>query len=402
MSSAPGDLDPPPPEKLDPAGLELRGRPPRPVRFKHGVIVGAAGVVATALSATVWLSLHPHHGSRPAEEGSFREPKGPAETVKALPADYSGVPKLGPPLPGDLGRPILERQRQLAQESGMPTARPNAVEGQDRRAEEVKAARRSGLLFPGAATGPTGSGFGPGGGASGGTEGGVQAAVTPTAVDLERDPNAQSRKVAFAGAADTASEVNPHRLTAPSSPYMISAGSVITASLITGLRSDLPGLVTAQVTENVFDSATGQVLLVPQGARLIGAYDSVVAFGQRRALVVWQRLVMPDGSAIRLENEPAADRSGYAGVADSVDFHTWTLLKGVAVSTLLGAGTNFSLTGESDLVQAIRESAQQNAANAGNQLTSRNLQIQPTITVRPGFRIVLLVHRDLILTPWRG
>ena len=176
---------------------------------------------------------------------------------------------------------------------------------------------------------------------------------------------------------------------------------MIPASLITGLRSDLPGLVAAQVTENVYDSATGQILLVPQGARLIGTYDSVVAFGQRRALVVWQRIVMPDGSALRLDNETAADPSGYAGVADRIDFHSWTLLKGVAISTLLGAGTNFSLTGESDLVQAIRESSQQNAANAGNQLTARNLDIQPTITIRPGFRIRLLVHRDLVLAPWR-
>ena len=141
---------------------------------------------------------------------------------------------------------------------------------------------------------------------------------------------------------------------------------------------------------------------MPQGARLIGAYDSVVAYGQRRALIVWQRIVLPDGSSIRLDNEPAADPSGYAGVADKVDFHTWTVLKGIAMSTLLGAGTNVSLTGESDLVQAIRQSAQQNAANAGNQMTSRNLDLQPTITVRPGSRIRLLVHRDLVLAPWHS
>lgn len=89
-------------------------------------------------------------------------------------------------------------------------------------------------------------------------------------------------------------------------------------------------------------------------------------------------------------------------MAPYVDFHIWTLLKGVAISTLLGAGTSISLSGESDLVQAIRESAQQNAMTAGNQITGRNLRIQPTITIRPGFRIVLLVHRDLVLEPWHG
>src|SRR3546814_1463150 len=114
------------------------------------------------------------------------------------------------------------------------------------------------------------------------------------------------------------------------------AGSVIAASLITGINSDLPGLVTAQVTENVYDTVTGSALLIPQGARLIGAYDSVVAFGQSRALLVWQRIVMPDGSSIQIDNLPATDAAGYAGLGDEVDFHTWRLIKGVVLSTLLG------------------------------------------------------------------
>jgi type IV secretion system protein TrbI len=177
---------------------------------------------------------------------------------------------------------------------------------------------------------------------------------------------------------------------------------VISASLITGLRSDLPGLVTAQVTERIFDSATGSILLIPQGARLIGAYDSVVAFGQRRALVVWQRILFPDGSSIRLNNAPATDPSGYAGIADKVDFHTWALLKGVVLSTLLGVGSQLQFSGESDLVQAVRQSTQQNISHADDQLTSRNLQVQPTITIRPGAPVRLLVHHDLILKPWMG
>jgi len=155
----------------------------------------------------------------------------------------------------------------------------------------------------------------------------------------------------------------------------------------------------AHLTERVFDSATGNILLIPQGARLIGTYDSVVAFGQRRALVVWQRIVFPNGSSLRIENVPATDPAGYAGLEDKVDFHTWTLLKGVAISTLLGVGSNLTFTGESDLVQAIRESTQQNVARAGDQFTSRNLQIQPTITIRPGTPVRLVVHRDLVLAP---
>lgn len=127
-----------------------------------------------------------------------------------------------------------------------------------------------------------------------------------------------------------------------------------------------------------------------------------MAFGQKRALVVWQRLILPDGSSVRLDNMPATDPSGYAGIADKADFHTWTLLKGVGVATLLGVGSELTVSGESDLVQAIRESAQSNTARAGEQITQRNLDIQPTITIRPGAPVRVLVTRDLILAPWRG
>jgi type IV secretion system protein VirB10 len=211
-----------------------------------------------------------------------------------------------------------------------------------------------------------------------------------------------TRKEQFASARDTNGNLNSAALVAPVSPNSLLAGSVIAASLITGLNSDLPGMVTAQVTQNVFDTVTGTILLVPQGARLIGKYDSVVAFGQRRALLIWQRLILPDGSSVRLDNMPATDAEGYAGIADKVDFHTWTLLKGVAIATMLGVGSELTISGESDFVQAIRGSTQSNTARAGDQITQRSLDIQPTITIRPGATVRVLVTRDLILAPWRG
>jgi len=201
---------------------------------------------------------------------------------------------------------------------------------------------------------------------------------------------------------DTGSVVNPHGLMAPASPNMLSAGTIIAGSLITGLRSDLPGLVTALVTENVFDSATGRILLIPQGARLIGSYDSVVAFGQRRALVVWQRIIWPDGSSISIDNVPGTDASGYSGLEDKVDFHTWQLLKGVAISTLLGIGADLQFSGNGGLIDAIRESGEQNVSRAGDQLTSKTLNIQPTITIRPGAPVRLIVHRDLVIERAEG
>ncbi|MEJ0025935.1 MAG: TrbI/VirB10 family protein [Rhizomicrobium sp.] len=146
-----------------------------------------------------------------------------------------------------------------------------------------------------------------------------------------------------------------------------------------------------------------QVLFRPQGARLVGSYDSVVAFGQRRALVVWQRIIMPDGSSVQIDNVPASDTSGYAGLEDDVDYHTWALLKGVALSTLLGVSTQLTLSGQSDLVTAIRQSTQDSVNQAGQQLTEKNLNIQPTITVRPGWPLRVIVTKDIVFPrPYAG
>src|SRR5690606_28210948 len=149
---------------------------------------------------------------------------------------------------------------------------------------------------------------------------------------------------------------------------------------------------------NVYDSVTGRSLLIPQGSRLIGSYDSVVAFGQSRALVVWQRIILPDGSSIRIDNVPATDTQGYAGLSDRIDRHTWQLLKGVALSTLLGVGTELSFgSNESDLVRAVREAAQQSGARAGDQLVTKSLNIQPTVRIRPGWPLRVVVHKDIVV-----
>jgi type IV secretory pathway VirB10-like protein len=393
------------PPKLDPETLAIRARAPRAIRFRRGLIVGIAAAGSVSLTAIAWFALRPVvlHYVQPEEELSQPARAAP-DALNGLPTNYGDVPRLGPPLPGDLGRPILEHQRALGMApAGEDTARQQAeaAEAAERQQElaQLRAARESGVLvqsrsgLPAAGDAPTAA---------------PSAAAAPPAeqgrasLDPERDPNAQGRKEEFVGRLDPRGDVNPHALTAAPSPYTLSAGSVIAASLITGLRSDLPGLVTAQVTENIYDSATGRILLVPQGARLVGSYDSVVAFGQRRALVVWQRIMLPDGSSLRVDNVPATDPSGYAGLEDRVDFHTWQLLKGIALSTLLGVSSELTLSGESDLVQAIRLSTQNNVSRAGDRITQRNLDIQPTITIRPGARVRLVVHHDLVLAPWRG
>ncbi|HTR77473.1 MAG TPA: TrbI/VirB10 family protein, partial [Gemmatimonadaceae bacterium] len=227
---------------------------------------------------------------------------------------------------------------------------------------------------------------------------------TRLTIDLQKDQNLQQRKLDFLHQGVDRNVYNPHALQDPVSPYEVMAGTIIAASLVTGINSDLPGLVVAQVTENVYDTVTGRVLLIPQGSRLIGSYDSVVAFHQRRALVVWQRVVMPDGSSVVIDNLPATDAAGYAGLEDQVDFHTWELLEGAALSTLLGVGieAGYAQNGESDLVRALRESTLTSTNRVGQQITEKNLNIQPTITVRPGWPIRVIVHKDLVLRGYRG
>ncbi len=178
------------------------------------------------------------------------------------------------------------------------------------------------------------------------------------------------------------------------------AGTIISASLITGLNSDLPGRVIAQVTQPVYDTVTGQYMLIPQGSRLLGKYDSVVAFGQERALVVWQRLILPDGSSIIIDNLPATDRAGYAGLEDQVDFHTWRLIKGIALSTLFSVGAELAFDDDSDLVRAIQRGSQNSINRAGQRIVEREINIQPTITIRPGYPLRVIVHMDIILRPF--
>ena len=389
---------PTPAPKVDPETLVLRARPPRAIRFRRGVIIAIAAIGSVSLIAVTWMALSPRlfHRAAAPEELSQPDTRPPADTLNGAPASYGDVPKLGPPLPGDLGKPILDHQRALAAGIGPADQQMPQAEAAERAQQiaELKAARESGLLVQNRQ-----------GGTSGSTVAVVPSAAVPSAPDAEtgkvaldaaNDPNAQGRKAAFVAGLDPRGDVNPHALTPAPSPYTLSAGSVIAASLITGLRSDLPGLVTAQITENVYDSATGRLLLVPQGSRLIGSYDSVVAFGQKRALIVWQRIMLPNGSSLRIDNVPATDPSGYAGLQDKVDFHTWQLLKGIALSTLLGVGSELALSGQSDLVQAIRLSTQDTVSRAGDQITGRNLNIQPTITIRPGAPVRLVVHKDLV------
>jgi type IV secretory pathway VirB10-like protein len=218
--------------------------------------------------------------------------------------------------------------------------------------------------------------------------------------------NGQDRKLLFVNAPVDRRTTAPDRLSRAASPFVVQAGTIIAAALITGIRSDLPGQITAQVTEAVFDSPTGRVKLVPQGARLIGVYDSQVAFGQSRVLLVWTRLIMPNGRSIVLERQQGADVGGYSGLKDEVDNHWAELFKAALLSTVLGVGAELGSGADSgsntEIIQALRLNAANSLNQTGQQVVRRNLNIQPTLTIRPGFPVRVIVNRDLVLEPYRG
>lgn len=220
------------------------------------------------------------------------------------------------------------------------------------------------------------------------------------------DPNMQGRKNDFLVAAGTSRDDGylRARLQRPRSPYEVKAGTIIPAVLTTGINSDLPGPVFARVREDVYDSVAQDYLLIPQGSTLVAAYDSMVAWGQERVLLCWQRLILPNGSSIRLECMPGADLAGAAGLTDSVDEHWWRILKGASVASLISAATMAAAgntTGYNPTVpQMWARGAASEIGSAGETITRRNVMVQPTITVRPGWALNVMVTKDMILEPY--
>lgn len=368
--------------------MRLRAEPPRVTRLSRKVLAGVGAAALLGIGGALIYALQTRDPGPGGEELYSIDNRPTADGLTGLPRDYTG-PVLGPPLPGDLGGPILD-----AQNRGQPIAPPamamRAVDpDEERRRAEEEAARLSTVFFP---SGPR-PGAGPG--------------TAPGLADfglagLPAQAPAQDRQTAFLTGPADRQVVALDRVLAPASPYILQAGAVIPAALITGIRSDLPGQITAQVTENVYDSPTGSLLLIPQGTRLIGAYDAGVTFGQRRVLLVWNRLILPNGHSIVLERQPGADASGFAGLEDGVDYHWAELLQAAGLSTLLAVGAELAADEEDRLIQALRDGAQDTINQAGQAIVQRQLQVAPTLTIRPGFPVRVIVTRDLVLEPYRN
>ncbi|MER9713277.1 TrbI/VirB10 family protein [Mesorhizobium sp. M0174] len=376
------------------APMQLRAEPPRVTRLSRKVLAGISLVGSLGVGGALIYALQTSETGPRGDELYSTSNRQPADGLASLPRDYTG-PVLGPPLPGDLGRPMLDAQNK-GQPVVPPTIAPATVdEAEQRRRAEDEAARTSRVFFQtdraASAVAETLGGAG------------SQNMAGPDIADQPGQSAAQDRQLAFLNAAADRRTVAPDHVMPPASPFVLQAGAVIPAALITGIRSDLPGQITAQVTESIYDSPTGRTLLIPQGTRVIGQYDNGIGFGQRRVLLVWSRLIFPNGRSIVLERQPGADAQGYAGLEDGLDYHWAELFKAAALTTILSVGAEAGSSGqESDILRALRSGASDSLSQVGQQIVQRQLNIAPTLTIRPGFTVRVVVTRDLVLEPYGG
>ncbi len=260
-----------------------------------------------------------------------------------------------------------------------------------------------------AGAGNAGSGSGGGGGGApgyvsyGGLFGGTT--VIPPANPNANDQAGKQGFLAQSGSTGSDDYLNAG-IQHPKSPYEVIAGTVIPATMIGGIDSDLPGEIIGQVRENVYDTATGKYLLIPQGSRLVGVYSSAVTYGQTRVLVAWNRLIYPNGDSIDLGQMPGSDVGGYAGFNDEVNNHYLRIFGSAILASLFSAGAQLSQpqnsNGNVNSTQILAASLGQQANTVGTMLISRGLDIQPTLKIRNGYLFNIMVTKDMVLQPWQG
>ena len=391
--------------------LSIRSAPRLVKQFNKKVLALILGGAALLVLSSFAFALNaPSHivDNTPRELYSTSN-NATAEGLADLPATYADIepvyPELGPALPGDLGKPILAAQQGGRLDDLLEGA--SSAADADAQAAEARAiaARHRDLFFTlnNSGQGNLGQQFNQ---SQQLQATGVSATDPFDVIDrlVATDPlfvqNDQEGKRNFLEEDTDDAIYNPHLLQTPVSPWQVMSGSVIPATLITAINSDLPGQVVAQVTEPVYDTVTGNTLLIPQGTRVIGRYDSAIAFVQSRALIVWNRLIMPDGSSIRIDNLPAVDGRGNAGLKDRVNSHALRIFSAAALSSLISIGVELGDDDDGRITRALRDAAQDGAQTVGQQVVQRQLNVQPTITIRRGWRLRILVHQDIILRPY--
>ncbi|MBH1856634.1 TrbI/VirB10 family protein [Stenotrophomonas maltophilia] len=413
------DLAIPQADKVAPETVALRAQPRPVTRLNRRVLAIIAGGFSVAVLGALMWSLQPQRRGAGEQTELYNVDRvSRSEGLEQLPTDYSQlppalppeVPELGPPLPGDLGPAIVNAQQQPTVGYAPPGHDPAEAE-RLARLKEAEEAAASSVFFR---TGTQGAvsvaqsqvAAAPGFSANAAFD--PMAAGPASTAAQPADPttvqNRQEQKEAFLQGASTETS-NSGNLTLPASPYQVMAGTVIAGALVTGIKSDLPGDVIATVTEPIYDTATGKFLLIPQGSRILGRYNSQVSYGQSRVQVVWNRIILPDTSSLTLDNLVGTDPAGYAGLEDDVDYHWGRIFAGAALTTLLGVGAELAAPENRQdgdrIIIAGRDSAQDSINQVGQEMTRRNMNIQPTLTSRPGLPVRIIVARDLTLRPYQ-
>ena len=345
--------------------LSIRARAPSPRRLSRKVLLAGAIAAASVVTLALFYGLSERPRRNAAEADAVAAAGGPPESIRNAASQYEA---------GDLPDGRLDPPQDMLWGDHPPPQAAELAPPQD-------ASWRSGGANSGAGAGP----------------------VAPDAQTLAR-----GSPIIFASR-DEARGVEREdegrldsRLVPPRSRYELIAGSVIPAALVTALNSDLPGSVIAQVTSNVYDSVSGDYLLIPQGSRLIGEYRAAPSYGDRRLLLVWNRLIFPNGWSISLRGMQGADPSGASGVRDRTDNHLGRLAGAVALSAIVSVvADNAEDDDQNNFSQSVGDAAAAEAARTGGRIIDRELQVRPTLRVRAGASVRVLVTRDIQLRPYR-
>lgn len=387
-----------------PRPLPLRAKPPRAsLTLNKKTVILLVVLLAFATGVAVIEAFSPktaaYEKAKEASRSAF-----PSEAVRRLPADYTAVKR-------DEVKKLPER-KQLTQKPVLEaTAPPSQMSQEEKILEEQRIARlklaasahSSEVTFAGVQLQQQKSSKVP-------SEFASSLSLPPEVQGLQgnsRDEdNRQDDKSKFLTSTRSDDPILSSSLRSPRSPYQLMAGTVIPGVLLTGINSDLPGQIIGQVSQNVFDTVSGRHLLIPQGTKVIGEYDSRISYGQERVLIVWIRLIMPNGTSLSLEGMPGVDLTGYAGLYERVNNHYLRLLGGVVFGSVLGAGAQMAYGSNRSVDPTFEELAlqgmAQNINQAGQQITRKNLQIQPTLEVSPGQRFNVFVTKDVVLKPYKA
>lgn len=408
------------PIEPSPDGLELRSRPRASARLSKKAVMFFVAALALILGVVI-VNVSKGKPVKAAEAANARELAPALGAARDLtkdvpdflavppPKPVEEVPALPPPIAHDRVKSLDEDARladtevpkfgnaqRLGVRSGVAAAMEEGAGEQAASGGQGGAAETDWAAATGAAgaTGPHAvvTVERPGGGFAHGPDSG------PT---TDNDPNHQSEKLTFLEKSQSRTALSG-KLEAPASPFELMTGTVIPGVLISAINSDLPGEIIAQVSSNVYDTATGQYVLIPQGARLFGHYDSKVAFGQKRVLVSWQRLIYPNAATLELGGMSGHDTAGESGFSDQVDNHYLRIFGWALLTSTFSAGAQLSQPQQASALtppsssQVAAAAVGQQVSQLGEQIASRNLQVQPTLDIRKGYRMNVMVNRDIV------